>query len=581
MLRHVEGQCLLDSLVPLLRPVESVDFGGAVICVAINPDLTGLTKLKTLKTSYSANIWKLSGGPTTGGEPLFPALTALDLSAVAHLDGPSWFQMTNVLPELTGLAALKLPIGLSDPLARDLQRVTARLHSFAANRGSLSTAGLEALQLSPSILISLHLESKCVTTPESLALISKLTRLEELSLLGGATTDEDAQEVTRLASSLKDVASNLPFLHTLSYTQEHIPEQTCDGIAEALLPLSGTLTSLNLCNWSLGPRGFLALGGLESLTRLRTGGTFEVGNIEGLRPLAGTLEHLDLSQCICPIADGLGLAALRDFSSLTHLDIRHSNVTAAGLEAIASCPSPSLRNLQLVLRSSLCEGPESSLEAVMRITSLRNLDLADVTGFSDNSLVGALLSLPELESLTLSGTGAGDATLAALSAAHPSRLRTLRLAGCRNVTDEGVQALSDGLPAVARLRELDLSHCSMISDVSLTSIAAAACCSSTLKKLSVQACPGVTDAGVASLASLQRLSVLNLAECPQVTAPGIAALQHVTSLRRVWVGERTRGDDVVRLLYDLRKIVQAGQRQSFLKCCESVTRMFDGWQSDD
>jgi len=111
-------------------------------------------------------------------------------------------------------------------------------------------------------------------------------------------------------------------------------------------------------------------------------------------------------------------------------------------------------------------------------------------------------------------------------------LKSLDLSCCREVTNEGVRAVS----TVPALKSLSLYYCDEITNegvLALSSLPA-------LTHLDLSACTNVTNEGVLALSSLPALTYLDLCDCFNVTASGVQALRSTTAAPSLHIESRHR-----------------------------------------
>jgi len=132
-----------------------------------------------------------------------------------------------------------------------------------------------------------------------------------------------------------------------------------------------------------------------------------------------------------------------------------AKVTPAALLHLLTAQSQ-LQTLFLRGLSSLC----SDLFSVLPPT-LRHLDVSRCTGIEDSVLL-ALRDCNHLESLSFAGTDISDEGLYHLSQSESRHcLKELRIDKCRNITDEGIEGLLDGLESL----EILIFHgCPQVTD---------------------------------------------------------------------------------------------------------------------
>ena len=117
------------------------------------------------------------------------------------------------------------------------------------------------------------------------------------------------------------------------------------------------------------------------------------------------------------------------------------------------------------------------------------------------------------------------------------------------MTDEGVRAVADELPA---LTELDVAGCSLVTDDGLRAVAARP----SLVRLSLGGCWRVTDAGLRAVSSqLTLLTELDLHGCSKATDEALRAVAELTALTVLDFGGCWKLTDIgVRHLSGLRSL---------------------------
>jgi hypothetical protein len=203
-----------------------------------------------------------------------------------------------------------------------------------------------------------------------------------------------------------------------------------------------------------------------------------------------------------------GVAALKNTQTLRELWLQHTELTGAGLEALAELP---LETLHLGGAKLTDEG----LACLPRFESLTDLQVnagqLHLNGFP------SLLPLEKLRRLDLAKVRVDDDAIARFAGLP----LTILVFDDDRLTDAGLERLS----ACTELEELHLSH-SQVTDDGLQVLRA----HTKLKKLSLG--PQHTDSGVAHLRSLEGLEALN-ATASQVsgaTLPQLAGLRHLSEI---------------------------------------------------
>ena len=224
-----------------------------------------------------------------------------------------------------------------------------------------------------------------------------------------------------------DQLANVPLTHLSA------GRATADaGLADlASIP---TLTHLDLLGSSTSDGAVAALRQLPALTHLVLGGVTDsaLGHLRGL-----PLTHLDLHPSSLR---GPGLAELAALETLEHVYVEGSCVRDSDfVTALPYLEGVPIRALDLGRAAD-----DATLEVVSRLTSLRHLDIlcSSVTARG----LQALQRLPELAYLELSGDQIDDACLDALGTL--SSLRELRIPYAPALTKPAAARLAEALSGV-------------------------------------------------------------------------------------------------------------------------------------
>jgi hypothetical protein len=236
------------------------------------------------------------------------------------------------------------------------------------------------------------------------------------------------------------------------------------------------------------------------------------------------LEKLHLEQCGRGMTDAtaVALASTGPLPSLKVLRLSGAyRLTDHGLQGLLGCAShESLVELALA-RCSRVQGP--AVEALPALaTGLKVLDLTEVGGLSQQTLVNVFNGLSMLESVTLDGIPeAGDAVLCALATGPSQELKDVSLRGCHAVTDDGLIALARARP---NLRSLALDENCSIGAQGLLQVASSCV---QLENLSLRRCSAVHDDVVRKFAALGTLRHVSLNGCSKLTCGAVEAMgQH-------------------------------------------------------
>jgi len=283
------------------------------------------------------------------------------------------------------------------------------------------------------------------------------------------------------------------------------PSVAAAAVAESLAALPHlTALDLSACNATSDAALAQLAAARPALACLRLANCWPLTwqGVRGLAPLAQSLTCLDLAGCRQSTYTGSPLLALAPLTRLASLSLRSCDQLAAA----------DLAHLPL---------------------SLSTLDLSYCAQLSaEEGVIGdALGRLPVLAHVSLVGTQAGDADMAAMGSSPALRrnLRSLRLGLCCQLTDS---ALVSGIARLACLSTLSLAFCS-----------------------------GVTDAGICGLAPLGALRELDVAGCYKVSA---SQLPPLGKLERLDLSQTAVDDEALTCLVQrsrtgrLRKVRVAG-----------------------
>ncbi|XP_068647976.1 EIN3-binding F-box protein 1-like [Aristolochia californica] len=275
-------------------------------------------------------------------------------------------------------------------------------------------------------------------------------------------------------------------------------------------------------------RGFWVLGNAVGLQKLKT---FTIASCQGVTDLGleavgkgcPNLKQLNLCRCFTLSDEGLK-AFTGSAASLESLLLEECNrITQAGVLGALSYCSDKLKALSLVK----CMGIRETLSGLTQLSpckSLRYLAIRNCPGFGSAGLAMVGKLCPKLQHLDLEGIcGATDGGLLMLLESCEAGLVKVNLAGCINVSDAVVSALTKLHGET--LEVLNLDGCRKITDESLVAIAKNC---SLLVDLDVSK-SGVSDFGVATLASAKQLDlqILSLSGCSNVSDKSISFLRNL------------------------------------------------------
>ncbi len=313
------------------------------------------------------------------------------------------------------------------------------------------------------------------------------------------------------------------------------------------VPVNGA-TDRELAEWVLGKGGGVRI------------------YVDDVHMLVTTIDELPDSHrsFIVDIVDLNGLNRINadDLQTLRSLCVRDtlfalrldgSGITDAALDALAGMEIDSLRldNTEIT---------DAAVDKLAKIEGLTNLELADTAisdvgcpglaglnglhflGLSRTQITDAgaahLAALPELWDLQIAGNPRiGDATLR-WAGAHPS-LQSLLVSGT-NITDAGLEHLVD-----SRLVFLGIDGCREITDRGLETLSQV----ESLESLGLDSLPLISDAGVAHLVSLPRLATLTLHVTP-VTDDCLMHLENITSLSKLLIYQTEVSPEGIQRLHE-------------------------------
>ncbi|KAI4353482.1 hypothetical protein L6164_002428 [Bauhinia variegata] len=279
--------------------------------------------------------------------------------------------------------------------------------------------------------------------------------------------------------------------------------------------------------------------GCKTLKKLDISGCQNISHI-GLCALTNSsrcLEQLSLadgSPVTSALADGLNKLCM-----MQSIKLDGCLVTSSGLKALGnSCMS--LRELSL----SKCLGvsDEALSFLLSKHKDLRKLDITccrKITDISISSIANSCTSLTSLrmesctlvpreafiligqqchylEELDVTDNEIDDEGLKSIS--QCSRLSSLKLGICLNITDRGLAFIGMGC---SKLKELDLYRSAGITD---SGIAAIACGCPGLEMINLAYCTGITDGSLILLSKCSILETLEIRGCILVTSIGLASI---------------------------------------------------------
>ncbi|KAK3919058.1 Dynein regulatory complex subunit 6 [Frankliniella fusca] len=315
--------------------------------------------------------------------------------------------------------------------------------------------------------------------------------------------NDDNQETHQTPVS-EIVNSSREFLH-FSFKEEEV-RWNWPGVWQQFAP---GLKSLYIFNCDVRERDFISILSLcQSLENLRIGGCRELLMSGGL---LRDQEEIKLLQNV--------------LVNLKELVISHNSYLSDALlnRLIAIAPnlqSVSLEGCQISFHLGLYKKfyPKHSPEKLNfdegNDTDLKVMESSSILTFR-NILHHIMTMSQQLHTLCFSHTLIDSPALTQLSKVADLRLKNLMLAGCEQLTNAGVVALTEHQTG---LISLDLSCCSRVTDPSMIAICRSL---SSLQNLCVRRCRAISNIGVSEIQALKHLVKLDLSNCDMVTSDGI------------------------------------------------------------
>ncbi len=386
-------------------------------------------------------------------------LHSLDLSQCDHVGDEE-------MAYLGGFPSTRLNLQLQEKYQKNFRLEKLKI----SNCRQITEWGIK--QLSTLSLTHLDLSSNLWMTDKAVGYLTALP-LKHLSLFWCMNITNEGLKTLARSSNLTSLnldrcnATNATLNALSKLNLVDLDLSLCDKITDAGLK---SLSKLNLVDLNLGLCGKITDAGLKPLLKTSL-------------------------QTLCLHGDQITDSTLQDLSScpqLTELDLTSCpKISDIGLKAIAKCP---LKRLEL---SECYQLSSKGIGHLANSISLTYLNLEFCSDIDDS--LKMLSSLP-LTTLHLGYTLISDQGMQDL--AKCSSLTSLRLNGCRKITDEGINAISH-----LNLRKLGLTQCK-ISDLSLRHLAG---CSS-LTWLSLFGCKKIADEGIKAIRH-NKLTHLDLTQC--------------------------------------------------------------------
>ena len=305
---------------------------------------------------------------------------------------------------------------LDDALVAKLSGLS-KLTSLAITNSVINDPGVETIVKSFPDLVELDLSSNTNMTKAALKVISKLSKLQRLTLVQNRFDDISAQQIEKLkelrtldlrgnmeaGNMLLDVVADLPKLTGLKHRSPAVTDSGLESLSR-----NQTLESLLMQDFAAGDQSGPHLAKLGKLTQLEV---FRCQNF-------GTD----------------GVLALKGMN-LTRLTLRDlPNVDNRAMEVFDDLPK--MRRLYL---HELASVGDAGLKHLAALKSLEVLDIWSIPQMTD-AAVDVIVALPNLKELSIKATGVSDATIDKLVAMQS--LQSLAFKGNGSVTAGGLKKLA-------------------------------------------------------------------------------------------------------------------------------------------
>ncbi|ONH99734.1 hypothetical protein PRUPE_6G046600 [Prunus persica] len=458
----------------------------------------------------------------------YPSISHLDLSLCPRVDDPSltslsvsWKSTLRSINlsrsrDFTSIGLLRLATNCSSLVEIDLSNGTELTDSAA--KAIAEAKNLERLILARCKLIT-DIGIGCVAVGCRKLRLLCLRWCLRVTDLGVGLIAMKCKDLRSLdLSCLRITEKCLPHILQLQHLEDLILEG-CLGIDdEGLVTLKHSCKSLKMLNLSKCQN--VSHVGLSSLTN----------GAEHLKQLVlayGPSVTTDLGKC------------LLNYSRLKSISLDGCLVTCSGTKSIGSwCAS--LRELSLSKCLGVTDECVSFLVQAHRelqkldITCCRKITSASIDCITKSctfltslrmescSLVSedAFLLIGQrcqfLEELDVTDNEINNEGLKSIS--RCSKLCSLKLGICLNITDDGLTHIGSGCP---KLEELDLYRCLGITDVGIAKIA---CGCPTMKMINIAYNDKITDSSLTSLSQCLRLKIVEIRGCPSVSTVGLSAI---------------------------------------------------------
>ncbi|CAH1787023.1 unnamed protein product [Owenia fusiformis] len=216
-------------------------------------------------------------------------------------------------------------------------------------------------------------------------------------------------------------------------------------------------------------------------------------------------------------------------------------VTSKGLRELFRLSADTLQELDITgCNEGELKGDSLILHAFSRCTEIRKLD-ASWCNIDNNQLAVICDNATRLESISLKGCqNITDEGVEMLALTHGTSLESLDLCGCIQVTNEGIYKLSVNCKG---LLSLSLGECYKLSDVCIGQLSMSLC---GLEVLDLRGCKQIKDDCIRRVVrNCPRLKSLTLGSCPYITDGALVEIAtYMTGLRHLDVRGSKKVTDV-------------------------------------
>ncbi|XP_065853097.1 F-box/LRR-repeat protein 3 [Euphorbia lathyris] len=509
----------VEFLLPLLHKYHNIDTLDLSVCPRIDDGTVALLLSRDYggwaRRLVSLNLSRATGLRFSGLEILIRACPSLERIDVSYC---CWFRDREA-------AAISCAVGLKElTMDKCLGVSDVGLAKIAVGCGRLEKLSLKWCMEISDLAIDLlckkclrikHLDlSYLKVTSESLRSIASLPKLEVLAMVGCPLVDD----------------VGFQFLENACPSLQEIDVARCDYLGSTgLLSLIKGHSGLRqiraaYCFSGISPAFLDYVKDLKNLTKIVINGARVSDAIfHNISSYCRSLSEIGLSKCIGVTDTGIA-TLVSGCVNLKNLNLTCCySITDAAISAIA-CSCKLLVCLKLEACNMLTEKGFEQLGS--NCILLEELDLTDCGGLNDRGLE-CLSRCSRLISLKLGlCTNISDKGLSYI-ASHCPKLHELDLYRCSGIGDNGLAALSSGCK---KLRMLNLSYCNLITDNGLK-------CLSFLEELTdleLRSLDKITGVGLTFIAKCKRLSDLDVKHCVKIDDSGFWTLAYYSqNLRQI------------------------------------------------